>query len=429
MDRQFVEITDVGQLWDGPLLEAPSDGAWDTHTAKEPRMHRIHPYPAKFPAFLAERAISYAVNEGVRVRTVGDIFCGCGTVAHEARRLGLSFWGCDINPVATLIARAKSTDICPIQFQHAVSRTLRRAVKAKPDIELAQAARERLNRWFKPQQFAELAKLLNAIRSVEPEPSPLQDALLCTFSAILKPCSQWQLRAIKPTLDPNKDPPDVRTTFEKHALSVYQAVAEAGDLSRSPSAVIELGSALDISLPKRGVDLLVSSPPYVTSYEYADLHQLSSLFLGFTDDHRLLREGSIGSTQHEFRLARGIRDLNRTATRTVFSLYEQDKRAAQSVANYFTDMQLIAVRAKRIVRPGGIATFVIGNTQYRGIDVDNASHLTESLLRAGFSKICVTKRTISNKAATPYRTPSGKFSKTRTSNHIYSHEYVLMAHR
>lgn len=429
MDRRFVEITDVGQLWESPLLGAPIDTDWDTHATKEHRMHRIHPYPAKFPAFLTERAINYAIGEGVRVKTVGDIFCGCGTVAHEARRMGLGFWGCDINPVATLIARAKSADICPLEFDHAVAQVVRRAHKARPNILLAPSARERLDRWFRPEQFADLARILNAIRAVAPKPSPVQDALLCTFSAILKPCSQWQVRAIKPTLDLSKLPPDVFATFEKHALTVALAVEEAGDLSRSPNAVIELGSALDVSLPRRGVDLLVSSPPYVTSYEYADLHQLSSLFLGYTNDHRLLRRGSIGSTQHDFRLARGIKDLNRTATRTVFSLYEQDKRAAQSVANYFVDMQTIAVRARRIVRSGGIAMFVIGNTQYRGIDVDNASHLTESLLGAGFSKIRATKRTISNKAATPYRTPSGQFSKTRTSNHIYSHEYVLMAHR
>ena len=32
-------------------------------------------------------------------------------------------------------------------------------------------------------------------------------------------------------------------------------------------------------LNDKEVDLIVTSPPYVTSYEYADLHQLSSLWL------------------------------------------------------------------------------------------------------------------------------------------------------
>ena len=308
MDRRFVDITDVGQLWNRPLLNAPMAKEWDTHASKEPRMHRIHPYPAKFPAFLAERGISYALSAGVRVRTVGDIFCGCGTVAHEARRLGLGFWGCDINPVATLIARTKSADLCVAEVRGTLDVIMRRARRAGADIQLAPSARERLYRWFRPEQFSDLARLLNAIRHVVPLQSPLQDAYLCTFSAILKPCSQWQQRAIKPTLDSAKVPADVFTTFLRHAESVAHAIEEAGDLSRSPAAVIELGNALSVGLPKRGVDLLVSSPPYVTSYEYADLHQLSSLFLGYTDDHRNLRQGSIGSTQHDFRLLTSIQN-------------------------------------------------------------------------------------------------------------------------
>jgi methylase of polypeptide subunit release factors len=429
MDGQFVDITAIDQLWDRPLERAPLSPGWDTRATKEPRMHRIHAYPAKFPAFLAERGIQYARDAGVRVRTVGDFFCGCGTVAHEARRLGLKFWGCDINPVATLIARTKSSDLNSSELMRCVARTLKRATEAPDDIDLAPAARERLQRWFQPHQFSDLCRLINAIRRTTRKGTPLHDALLCIFSSILKSCSQWQQRAIKPTLCVAKVPPGVFETFIRQSESLALAIDEAGDMSDRPLPAIHLGSALTIDPPAKGVDLLVSSPPYVTSYEYADLHQLSSLFLGYTDDHRRLRQGSIGSTQHDFRLRKGVGDLNGTATRIVFSLYDHDKRAAQSIANYFVDMQNIAIRAKRIVRPGGIAMFVIGNTQYHGVDIDNASHLTESLLRAGFSRVRATKRLISNKAATPYRTPTGRFSRTRTANHIYSHEYVLMAHR
>ena len=429
MDGQFVEVTDLDQLWDRPLERAVTSARWETHAGKETRMHRIHSYPAKFPAFLAELGIRYAVESGVRVRTVGDIFCGCGTVAHEARKLGLRFWGCDINPVATLIARAKSADIQPWELNQSLNLVSREFEHAPTDIRLAPVARERLQRWFKAEQFADLARLINSIRSVTAEGSSMQDVLLCLFSSILKTCSQWKVRAIKPTLDPSKVPPKVLDAFIKQADLMAQAVDEAGDMSGRPHASIHLGSALTIAPPPGGLDLLVSSPPYVTSYEYADLHQLSSLFLGYTDDHRNLRAGSIGSTQHDFRLNKGIIQLNNTATRVVFSLYDRDKRAAQSIANYFVDMQKIASRAKHLVRPKGVAMFVIGNTQYHGIDIDNAGHLTESLLRAGFNRIRAIKRTISNKAATPYRTSAGRFSRTRTSNHIYSHEYVLMAHR
>ena len=81
---------------------------WYVGGEREWNMHRIHSYPAKFPAFITTKAIQYAQSIGVNINVVADIFCGCGTVAYETTRNGKSFWGCDINPVATLIAKAKS---------------------------------------------------------------------------------------------------------------------------------------------------------------------------------------------------------------------------------------------------------------------------------------------------------------------------------
>lgn len=81
---------------------------WNMPAERERRMHSIHAYPAKFPAFITTKAIHKAEEYNISVKTVADIFCGCGTVAFETVRSGKHFWGCDINPVATLIAETKS---------------------------------------------------------------------------------------------------------------------------------------------------------------------------------------------------------------------------------------------------------------------------------------------------------------------------------
>lgn len=86
------------------------DDEWNDSEKIELRMHTIHAYPAKFPAFIASKAFEYARNEGVDINKVADIFCGCGTVALESKLHNYDFWGCDINPVATLIAKTKSSD-------------------------------------------------------------------------------------------------------------------------------------------------------------------------------------------------------------------------------------------------------------------------------------------------------------------------------
>ena len=84
------------------------DSSWNYATSKELKMHNIHPYPAKFPAFLASKVFEYAKKEGVNINKVADIFCGCGTVSLESQLNDYDFWGCDINPVAVLIANVKS---------------------------------------------------------------------------------------------------------------------------------------------------------------------------------------------------------------------------------------------------------------------------------------------------------------------------------
>ena len=89
------------------LDNLPINNDWDGRDVSENLMHRIHAYPAKFPAFITTKAIQYAESKDVHVDTVADIFCGCGTVAYETVKANRHFWG-GINSVVTLIARTKS---------------------------------------------------------------------------------------------------------------------------------------------------------------------------------------------------------------------------------------------------------------------------------------------------------------------------------
>ena len=60
------------------------DEEWNIGNEPEFKVHTIHAYPAKFPAFIADKAIKYAKENGVNISCISDIFCGCGTVAFEA---------------------------------------------------------------------------------------------------------------------------------------------------------------------------------------------------------------------------------------------------------------------------------------------------------------------------------------------------------
>lgn len=72
--------------WEQAVARATYDGSWDFGNTREDLVHRIHTYPAKFPAFITTKAIDYVLAKKSDVKTVGDIFCGCGTTAYEAKK-------------------------------------------------------------------------------------------------------------------------------------------------------------------------------------------------------------------------------------------------------------------------------------------------------------------------------------------------------
>ena len=405
----------------------PIDPFWNTGVEKELKMHRIHAFPAKFPAFITAKALAYAERNSLKVSKLADIFCGCGTTAFESKRNNIAFWGCDINPVATMIAKTKSQKYQGWRLKIFLN-TIFESFKSYVVEDKYDGANERLKLWFKEKEYNHLLHLKLRIEETIPEHSSYRQFFLCAFSNILKSTSVWLTKSIKPQVDPNKIPVDVLSAFIEQCNFMISANEES-DLISDSLTDIETGNFLDedIQIPK--VDLIVTSPPYVTSYEYADLHQLSSLWLNYAEDYRDLRKGSIGSLHQDYNFNKEWKRLNDTGGKIVARLIDQQKPKARAVAKYFLDMQEVAQKSYGMLNRTGMALFVIGNTTYKGVLIDNAMHLSESLRNAGFSKIIATKRKISQKILTPYRDAKGKFTTNSGGRKIYSEEFIIIGEK
>lgn len=406
------------------LDNLPINNDWNQGDVTENLMHRIHAYPAKFPAFITTKAIQYAEYKQINVETVADIFCGCGTVAYETVRANRHFWGCDINPVATLIARTKSRHYDSELLEFYFNSVCLAFVSGGMNETSAIAENERIRYWFYDKQIRDLDKLKYAILSVI-DRVEYREFFLCAFSNILKSCSRWLTKSIKPQLDPQKKPHDVLDAFSVQ-VRMMQKANEENDIQES-LASISTESCLNCEFDAPFVDLLVTSPPYVTSYEYADLHQLSTLWLGYTDDYRSFRQGTIGSLHGASQLNHVPKRLNSTGYDIVSKLFLVDKSKSRSVAQYYIDMQNAVKKVREMLRQGGGALFVIGNTEYKGVKIDNARHLLEALLHEGFVDVEVERRKISNKILTPYRDANGKFTTDKNSRKVYSEEFIIFA--
>lgn len=404
------------------LDSLPINESWDGRDVHENLMHRIHAYPAKFPAFITTKAIQYAESQKIKVDTVADIFCGCGTVAYETVKAKRHFWGCDINPVATLIARTKSRHYDNTKITRYFSDIVGDFAIQVYDKTDAIANNERVRYWFFEKQIEDLSRLKTAIENVVKDES-YKEFFLCAFSNILKSCSRWLTKSIKPQVDPAKKPRDVLDAFITQVKMMQKANMD--NEIKENLAEIHTINCLTKDVDRPFVDLLVTSPPYVTSYEYADLHQLSTLWLGYTDDYRTFRKGTIGSLHGTNNSTEHQNNLNHTGQDIISKLYAVDKSKCRSVSQYYIDMQNAVKKVYQMIKPGGAVLFVIGNTEYKNVKIDNARHLLESLLSEGFIEVEAERRKISNKILTPYRDAIGKFTTDKNSRKIYSEEFII----
>ena len=400
---------------------------WDFGDEKEDPIHRIHSYPAKFPAFITTKALRYAEQEEIDVRTVADVFCGCGTTAVEARRNGKQFWGCDINPVATLIARVKTHHYRDSILSRNFDAIKDRFFLIEPTERDHERITDRIQYWFDDHNIKDLIRLDRAIREQTTPGSPHRRFFLCALSNILKPTSRWLTKSIKAQLDPEKTPREVMAAFEEQFAIMRKANEQNQFPVPNTKVQIRRQNFLASSETECQVDLIVTSPPYVTSYDYASIHQLSTLWLRYTPDYRFLQTNMLGKRYRVKEPDIGaIKRLGSSAEKTYRALLSVERSKAYSVARYFLDIEKAVVKCKRLLNESGMALFVIGNTQYRNVKIDNAGHLENCMDRAGFSGVKTIPRKVSLKTMTPYRDDQGRFTRDSTQRKVYSKEFVVI---
>ena len=195
----------------------------------------------------------------------------------------------------------------------------------------------------------------------------------------------------------------------------------------SPPVSIRTRNFLAPAKPACRADLIVTSPPYVTSYDYASIHQLSTLWLGFAQDYRLLRTNMVGNQYGAKPLAATTIDrLGGVAPQAYRRLWREDRQKANSVARYFLDIDRTVGKCGRMLNKRAMALFVIGNTQYGNIKINNAQHLLECMERRGFRDMEMIERKISSKIMTPYRDARGRFTRDSTQHRVYGEEFVVI---
>lgn len=388
--------------------------------------HGYHRYPAKFIPQIVSRLVEKYTKKG---DLVVDPFGGCGTTLVEAKVMGRPSFAVDINPVAVLITKAKITSINPVKIENEFTALKNRLEAYNEKIKIKAPEHERIDYWFKPEEKRRLAFIFVEISKIKDQ--DVQDFFFCGFSNILKNCSIWLQKSNKPTRDFEKIPSEPIKTFLKQIkmmlrgnARLFELLSEKGYL-KVPSKVV-CTDARTIPAKDNIVSLIVTSPPYVTSYEYADLHQLTALWLEYTKDLSNFRKRFIGTSYHSKKDLK----LNSSIAEDIREkLLKIDKKTAEEVSAYFSEMNQVFVEMKRMLKKGGKTCIVIGNTSLKGIKILNAEVFVEQLQNLGLKIAEIIKREIPSKNLPSVRDKkTGKFASITDKNRIsaYPTEYILV---
>ena len=91
-----------------PEIARVLEANWDFAEIKSNTgLHAIHPYPARFIPQLPRQLIN--LLRPLKSGIIFDPFCGSGTSLVEAQALGFRSVGIDLNPIATLLTKVKTT--------------------------------------------------------------------------------------------------------------------------------------------------------------------------------------------------------------------------------------------------------------------------------------------------------------------------------
>jgi len=356
-----------------------------------------HRYPAKFIPQLVEKLF----DEYIKTQNahINDPFMGSGTTLVSAIARGYKASGTDINKIAYLMTKVKTTPIEPIYLNEKIEKFLKSIYCINKSIEplIPENHKNRIDYWFREEEKYELGKILRIIYSEIDD--KVKDFLLVAFSNILKNCSIWLQGSTKPTRDFKKIPNKPFEVLKKHLKKMqignynfYKIVPSKVKNNIIDYLNIGIYDARNQPVPDASVDLIISSSPYVTSYEYADLHQLSTIWLDLADNLNEYKKDFIGTS---YKVHKDKKLRSKIAIDIVNNMYKKSKKFSKEIEAFFIDMEEVFDESYRILKYGGRCCYVIGDTKLKGVDILNAEVFKESLKYSGFKIDRIIKREIS----------------------------------
>lgn len=325
---------------------------WDFSTEKtNVATHDFHPYAAKFIPQIPASIINLLSEDG---ETTYDPFCGSGTTLVEALRLGRNGIGNDVNPLAVLITKVKTTPISKdrLKILSSLMNNVTNDIEiyygtslfSSKDVKIIRPPINNLDYWFRDFVIDELSIIKHHIDRIKD--TEVKHFCLVAFSSILVPVSNQdsETRYSRVIKDIKKF--DVVKKFCKrinHMVRKMESVYE--ELRKRKSKVVVHDTRNEVPFKTDQADIVITSPPYPNAYDYHLYHKYRLLWLKMNPLD--LRKKEIGAHA------------------------DYSKKNGFTEKNFETDMVRCFDSISRILKNGRYFCIVIGDSIIKGKRIKN----------------------------------------------------------
>lgn len=401
------------------------DVSWDFRTANVKKYtHCYHNYPAMMIPQVANRLIKLY---GKKAKTLFDPYCGTGTSLVEATLNGIDAFGTDLNPLAGLIAEAKTTtmdlqilDLYLKEFSDFLF-SLNFGIKK---INVVVPEFKNIAFWFKGETREKLATIKFFIDNIKDE--RVKKFFLVAFSETVRESSLTRNSEFKlyrmSEKQRDKFNPDVFGIITSKLVRNRIGLIEYIEKRKDTKAIIYyFNSAEDIEkIEDNSIDIVVTSPPYGdsrTTVAYGQFSRLSNQWLGIENASQLDNQLMGGKVRNIGKV--GIKVIDTTIEKVA----EQDEKRAKEVYSFYDDYSKSIANVSRVVKKNGCACYVVGNRRVKGITLPT-DEITKSLFQEyGFEHENTFIRNIPNKRMPSKNSPTNVTGKKATT---MNHEYIVI---
>ena len=403
-----------------------ADTSWDFKTANTKEYtHCYHNYPAMMIPQIASRLIR---EYGRGAKTLFDPYCGTGTSLVEANIYGLNAYGTDLNPMAQLIATAKTSKIeLPIldvylkEFSDYLC-TLNFDIKKLPIIE---PNFRNIDFWFKKETKNKLAIIKHFIDSIKDE--KVQKFFLVAFSETVRESSltrnsEFKLYRMSEKQRENFNPDVfgmIKVKLARNRIGLKDYITR--NKNSIYSYVYNFDSSESISeIQQESIDIVVTSPPYGdsrTTVAYGQFSRLSNQWLGIEYAGQVDNKLMGGRAKTIEKIGLDIID------NTIAIINEKDSKRAKEVYSFYSDYSKSIANVSSVIKQNGYACYVVGNRRVKDTTLPT-DEITKCLFeRQGFKHRNTFMRNIPNKRMPSKNSPTNKVGKKATT---MNNEYIII---